>query len=209
MAVQAEAYPAQIPSTVPVDSNVPIVQSLAVQAEAYPAQIPSTVPVDCNVPILYEYRDFTKVRACPHISNAEHILCAVPKAVQEHIRISRVHQVAPVVWMNDAVVGRQIIPRTAKTNYAPREEARKVTDSLKINKRLVSKSFHPVKNYNQYDSLSHGVQHIGVAVIRDIEKSLNSNVTVDFSLAEECIDPICDQRIQSVESAHSFNFGGQ
>jgi hypothetical protein len=93
---------------------VPIVESLAVQAEAYPAKIPSTVPVDSNVPILSEYRDFTKVRAYPQISTAEHISCAVPNAVQEHIRISRVHQVASVVRMNGAGVGRPSIPRTAK-----------------------------------------------------------------------------------------------
>jgi hypothetical protein len=42
-------------------------------------------------------------------------------------------------------------------NYAAREEARKITKSLKVNKILVCKSVHPVKNYNQYDSLSRGV----------------------------------------------------
>jgi hypothetical protein len=67
LAALAEAYQAQILSTVLVDSNVFIVQSLAVQAEAYPAEIPSTVPVDYSVPILLEFRYLTKVRADPQI----------------------------------------------------------------------------------------------------------------------------------------------
>jgi hypothetical protein len=47
-----------------------------------------------------------------------------------------------------------------------------------------------------------------VAVVSDIEKSLGMTVTLDCSLDEICIEPICEQRILSVDSEHSFDFEG-
>jgi hypothetical protein len=86
------------------------------------------VPIDLGVGILKGQPNELQV------STAEQFSDAVSNAVQNHVRISRVHQIVLMTRMDGAPVGRQSIPRAAKTKYAAREEERRGTELLKSNK---------------------------------------------------------------------------
>jgi hypothetical protein len=92
----------------------------AVHAEAVKANVPSTGPVDPKVPIDLGVGILKGEPNELQVSTAEQFSDALSNAVQKHVRISRVHQIVPMTRMDGALVGRQSIPRDAKTKYAAR-----------------------------------------------------------------------------------------